>query len=636
MDNPINTNILESLILDSYQDLSSITESIMDIKMCENAYKLDMKSIMESNDTSLIDGRTERYNNDKATLIEKAKKKISEFLKYIRDKVVEFYNIIINFLKKSLNSDKMIIKKYKNCETVISVEGYKYTIDLVLKYLNDACENFKKYCINSKSGLNDDIVNEFRKTIVSSDRDVSKEEFESLLYKVLRSNNSNTETITGTVGDFCIALDYEKEIKSLYKLVASSKFYFEPKYINNMIDYEITHDDMTKSLEILNELKNTMLFTLNACKNAINERNTMIRQAIIDGVRDKENLNESYLLDEEYVYESVLDKYDIDEILESDLGIEYHIIEAYINNIKLNGILNEGFINKKSDSKEYDKSVNIDDIKAEQKQADEIFKKSVNVYCISKFCKHSRYLSNICKVEKPYEFIKSYDIYYGTEFYNIDNKTLDKFKNTVLNLSKDMKYHTLEFIYDKELEGWAHLILSNKKGETILVTKNDSMKESFTSVLDEQKILNEIFYLHQEVSTVGRVKSEKVAERISKMTDTELINSYNELMDIKSVFSNDLTIAKSGKIPSRKGASIATRIVSKILDICKKPEDIVKELSDAIPIVKLQIDLTKKEINKRGLKINKESFISVLDEDEFIYESVLDQEDDTFVSVLDM
>ena len=120
------------------------------------------------------------------------------------------------------------------------------------------------------------------------------------------------------------------------------------------------------------------------------------------------------------------------------------------------------------------------------------------------------------------------------------------------------------------------------------------------------------------------------------MSDNDLINSYNELMDIKSVFSNDLTIAKSGKIPSRKGAGIATRIVSKILDISKKPEDIVKELSDAIPIVKLQIDLTKKEINKRGLKINKESFISVLVQEDFVYESVLDQEDDTFVSVLDM
>lgn len=803
MDSTLNTTILESLILDSYQDLFSIIESIMEIKRCENAYKLDMKSIVENSNTDLADGRTERYNSDKATLIEKAKQKISEFLKYIRDKVVEFFNLFINFLKKSINSDKKLISKYKDCKSITSVKGFKYTITEVLQSTSEAISQFEDTHINTNGTLLcDDDVFKFRNKIVQEA--TNKDEFETGVYKALRSNKTTTEDITGTVGDFCKALDYEVDIKTIYNLVSASKSIFEPKNAKFLL-YEMTDERLTKSLEVINEIRNSLIFTLNACKNAINERNTMIRQAIIDGVRDKENLNESYNIceddcivtegavvldklltlfekpkefisnkkillyhaseydiksnelvpmavnvgatrfstprwstffwdseehalkwmvfkilcdcnllhgvayiglnekivlghddkniinkvlsknlygyiytcelntrdievgsnrsipeftvsksvdiknkkkikltkelinkycviyhtEDEYmfhtemtykdetksrdswllnnvilndlrdrygiiinkaissgflrrgeddlkqfrkiinysvkhdvfnlmestneygeikeiaesfisdnvdIYESVLDKYDIDEVLESDLGIEYHITEAYINNIKLNGILNEGFINKKSDSKEYDKSVNIDDIKAEQKQADEIFKKSVNVYGISKFCKHSRYLSNICKIEKPYEFIKSYDIYYGTEFYNIDKKTLDKFKNTILNLSKDMKYHTWEFIYDKELEGWAHLILS-KIDSSILVAKNDRLEESFISVLDEEpneidKILESFSMKNDEILFED---TSNFKEKITKVLN-KIIQFFRNLKDKVLVF----------------------------------------------------------------------------------------------------
>lgn len=696
MDITSDTNILESLILDSYQNLYSITESIMEIKSCENAYKLDMKSIMESNNTSLQDGRTERYNNDKVSLIEKAKNKISEFLKYIRDKVVEFYNTFINFLKKSINSDKKLIKKYKDSKTITSVEGYKYTIDVVLNNINTACLNFNNSCKDNKATLIDDtIISSFRKTILATDNVISKEEFESNIFKVLRSDKANTETISGTVGDFCTALEYEKDIKSLYKLISLSKKYFDPKYLNDILDYDITDENMTKSLEVLNELKNTLLFTLNACKNAINERNTMIRQAIIDGVKnEKENVSESCII------ESVLEEYDIDEVLESDLGLEYFTVESYIGN---NELVTEGaFSNLKDKAIKIiekvirfiksvkDKVVKLvkQKLKKDIKNSDtDIISNSTEDYSKEKFISSNldemnarayivevtnvisrvdRLLVDIMQMSARQRFSdledlkkfnsESHDLDVSGILTKLDNLTSTKKSLTVneIEIVKDYLNDIKKIIVDKfdSIDGSMnkmikynqdmiknlktthmdpeivrqitiltntqqivtndYLILLNSIIERVSKIETDInhnlTMESFVSVLDSDEVLEENFYLHQEVPTVDKVKTEKVIQRISKLSDNKLVNSYNELKEIKSEFTTCVTKAKAGKKPS-VGSDLATKITTKILNMGKSSEDLAKEYSNALDVVKLQLSLTKKEIDKRGLKVNNESFI---------------------------
>lgn len=992
MDNALNTNILESLILDSYQDLFSITESIMDVKRCENAYKLDMKSIMESNKSDLVDGRTERYNNDKASLIEKAKKKISEFLKYIRDKVIVFFNAIINFLKKCIVSDKKLIEKYKNCKNTVSIEGYEYTIIDVLFNIPGVVDD-----LNDMIAKNNDITQEmlykFRRLLLGernvTDDILSKDEFESRIYKSLRSDENTTKTITGTVSQFCSALDYENDIKHLYKVVIRTKKTFNSKFIKT--NFDIPDDKIMKSLEIFTDINNSLLFTLNACKNAINERNIMIRQAILDGVKNgEENLNESYneydeiedilesftdvdvlteadskkpgfiekvktilkkimeffknlkdkvlslfkkkcdnidkeidqqikdtvnsnnahlkktsddlkldadfylvgfdvkdfmsnientidrididyekcpdcnkvkvldnlsseaynkkntddiihkyisnindmvidkitlpILDEgvevkidkkekiEYLkvcknsikdikfilepyevklnsmirnmdniskkidsdygnknaelyvkvyakekeiyekyisaanqlinmiekayklicdskpltesqneydvaYESVLDVYDIDEVLESDLGLNYFLVESYIGN---NELVTEGtlsnikdkakkivekvirflktikekitnFIKQKlKNDNSYSKSEKASGEKIVSSQLDEINSNRFMTEVINIMELVDKSLVDISTMTSRQDYYELDELKkFNSVSHEIDiNATMTKFENLISKKSITIeeankvkenlveikkiiidKFTSIDKSFDKMIKYNQDLIKKledeNLDPELIknLITITNTQQnistdylsiltsivgcvdkvqkeldhnitmESFVSVLDEE-IIEENFYLHQQAPTVDKVNVERAKDRIANLPNNSLLNSYNELKQIKSDFASCVTKAKAGKRPS-VGSDLVTRFVTKLMNMKRKPEELVKEYSNALEIVKLQLELTKKEINKRGLKVNTESFTSVLDEEEFIYESVLD-EDDTFVSVLDM
>lgn len=598
MDSTLNTTILESLILDSYQDLFSITESIMEIKRCENAYKLDMKSIVENSNTDLADGRTERYNSDKATLIEKAKKKITDFLHYIRDKVIEFYNLFINFLKKTINSDKMLIKKYKNCETVISVEGYKYTIVEVLHCVNNACINFKNYCVNNKTVLTDDkIVTTFRKTIVASDIDINKEDFESIVYRALRSNKSNTETISGTVGDFCVSLDYEKDIKVLYKMISNSKKYFDPKYLKELLDYEITDDNMIKSLEVLNELKNSLLFTLNACKNAINERNTMIRQAINDAVKnEKQSLNESYnasinnktdvkesfISDDVDTYESVLDKYDIDEVLESDLGLDYFVVESYIGN---NEIVTEGV---------------FDDLKD---KAIKIIEKVI------------RFIKTI--KEKIVNLVKQK---LKKDIKNNSNKKVQNSDNSISDDITENKEKFITFQLDK-VNAQAYMTevtnIIDMVDRLLLRILQMSSKHRFSD-LDELKKFNSESHDIDINGIMNKLDSITATKKSITVNEAEMVQDY--INDIKKTLvdkfqSIDETMNKMIKynqnmIKNLKSSYIDPEIVRNITMITNTQQTVS---TDYLTLLNAIVDRVNKIENEINQNISMESFISVLD-----------------------
>ena len=89
------------LVLNSYHDLSGIKESIMESIMSRNAHTLDVRSMNERGKHNLIDARTEKANNEKIMLSKQLEERIDNYLESTRENVINFYNLNINFKKKS-------------------------------------------------------------------------------------------------------------------------------------------------------------------------------------------------------------------------------------------------------------------------------------------------------------------------------------------------------------------------------------------------------------------------------------------------------------------------------------------------------------------------------------------------------
>ena len=266
---------------------------------------------------------------------------------------------------------------------------------------------------------------------------------------------------------------------------------------------------------------------------------------------------------------------------------------------------------------------------------------------------------------------------------NLINQSNNNNKNRLAKIEKDINYFNdrvidkagpevttcfmdiqskLKEIYQKVTSDLFKLLeILNKQLNVFNSANKTTNMESFTSILDEddesvfESVLDEYesvldseddiydnmpvieatiesfeFDENDELYESLVIDDAFIKSSVEKMSDKDLQKHLPRLQQMIIDLTKELKIAKSGKIPALSNNDIGPIrkfIIKMNVKLTKlTPEKAASNIQELITIGKKEISFTKAELNKRGLKPIKESFTSVLDEDdELMFESYMDE-----------
>lgn len=200
---------------------------------------------------------------------------------------------------------------------------------------------------------------------------------------------------------------------------------------------------------------------------------------------------------------------------------------------------------------------------------------------------------------------------------NVILKTTETLANTLVGISAVSEGFTSvlddaeEFVYESVLDEYDSVLESEDENEDMFVMESavDSME------LDEDGIV------YEELM----VSDDFIRNSVEKMSDKDLQNHLPKLEKMVKDLSEELKIAKSGKIPALNNSAVGpvrkffVKLNIKLTGLT--PEKAATNIQELITIGKKEITFVRAELKKRGLKAVSESFTSVLDEYDYLAEN---------------
>ena len=579
------------LVLNSYHDLSGIKESIMESIMSRNAHTLDVRSMNERGKHNLIDARTEKANNEKIMLSKQLEERIDNYLESTRENVINFYNLNINFLKNMIiDSNTNIITRYICSDEMVEINCQDYSIERVLNSLIYASKELNKSLnLNIKCLLNNDIVNKFKDNIITPNYSFYIDGcYRGNVYRALRSGNVESKTKHIPKYECCNHLmKQNKFIKYIYSLLSETNYLFDPKIVKSYL-YDLKDFDISTALENYNEIKNVIITTVNLCISAIIEYISHYRNAVIEDCCDDEccTIDGSNICINDTVEESVLDLYDIDMVLEAELGPEYVLVEAFINeeDIVIEGTLYD----IKSKAKKIIDSI-IKFLKSLKAKIAKFFKKFIKKKNETE--KEDESSSSVNKsivddekmVKSPFDEINA-NSYYNevtSVIQNIEKKLIE-----IMEINADEQYSDINEIRN-----------FNSKQYSIDIT---GILGRLNALVSEKTIpLSEVRKVNDIISKINNIVCNKW-------------HSINKTIDTMIEYNKELSERLNRK-------QVDQEMISELVAFSVKQQNITKDYMSLITNILNSINTLSDDLNN---KVQMESFVSVLDDD--------------FVSILDM